>query len=121
MKYIKNQQPITVSGGDDGQKDFDFKFYSWLVSAVHNNPIFGKGLRNIMQGAKIVTEVKEQKDAEYIKLEDDDYAKLKESADICQWIPRVAIALIPFHQALDGGVDKLPEKIEEEKSEPTAQ
>lgn len=108
MKYIKNQEVVEIINSETNE-NVKLQFHKWLISAIHANAIFGKGLKSIMQGAKIVTEVEDQKDAEYIKLEDDDFNKLKESVEICQWVPRMAMKLISFHQSLEGALDKLPE------------
>lgn len=111
MKYIKNQPTVKITS-DDGE-EVEFLFYKWLISAIHANQLFGKGLKNIMTGAKLVTDITDQKDSQYIALEDDEFDKLKESVEICQWVPKVAIKLVPFFQAVNNPMDKSPEDQEE--------
>ena len=109
MKIVRKPEPDVVTGFVTNQKTnvdvaFTLSFGEFLKNAVETYPLFGKGLRNIRRGSRIIEAV-EAMNGE-VRLEDEDWSSLKDAVNEIQLNPKIARKFIPFIDAVEGAKDQ---------------
>jgi len=86
-----------------GDQSIDKTIFEFLIEAVEAWPEFGKGLKAIRQGDKIIKLIESARvqDSPSILLEDADYTALKNAVEGVQWNSKFAIKMLPFMDAVE--------------------
>jgi len=105
MKRIKIVPTVEVEG-IDGKKEA-FPMSKWLETAIKATKLFGQGFSNIATGMKLMKAIETQmvEGAEHLKIEDADFAKLKDAVNMCEWNPNVAFQIFDYFKAVEEAED----------------
>jgi len=101
MKTIKAQEDVKVKiANEDPTKETEStcSLNKFIRMAVFSFPEFGKGLKNIRAGNRIIN----ASDKKVIELEDADYEMLCKALESMELNPAGAQKLLPFYEAIIG-------------------
>ena len=118
MRSLIVPKPLQVKRQDGNIRPYLFK--TLLETAINSNPKYGKGISNIRRGGKLFDLLEKCVEGEEFVMEDADHEDFASSIEATEWIPQVAIQLIPhidvFENAKKFKIDESPKEKEAEES-----
>lgn len=115
MKIIKVPRPVAVifkprgflrqDGREPEPITKEFGFKDFVCAAVEGTELFGKGLKNIRKGSRIIAGVESMDGKPELALEEEDYQALKDAVEGFAWSPPVAMQCLSYFEAIEKAED----------------